>query len=313
MKNKLITVLLLLVSTLCIAQTSANDKKIYLDSTWNETSQKNSKYYRIVKDYYLDKNLYVINDYYETGVLQMEGFSKTKDGFIKEGKFVFYFRNGNKKELIHYQKFQPIGFCAQWYEDGSKKLEGQYVEEEKPLINVLRVDRFWNSKGIQTVVDGNGDFEENSEFFYASGKVKDGFKDGFWEGSDKKMEYTFSETYGETKLISGVTTDKFGQLHSYTELEIRPLPEKGMEGFYKYIGRNFVCPKVEGLHGKIYIKFVIEKDGSVNDIKVLRDIGYGTGAEAVRVLQGCENWIPGLQRGIKVRCTFSLPISVQAR
>ncbi|MNL60417.1 Gram-negative bacterial tonB protein [compost metagenome] len=56
--------------------------------------------------------------------------------------------------------------------------------------------------------------------------------------------------------------------------------------------------------------FIIEKDGSLSDIKVLRDIGHGTGAEAIRVLKMSPKWIPGKQNNNVVRTLFSIPVSV---
>ena len=61
------------------------------------------------------------------------------------------------------------------------------------------------------------------------------------------------------------------------------------------------------------VTFVIEKDGSLTDIKVIRDIGYGTGEEAIRVLKECKKWIPAEQNGQKVRVQYTLPISIQSR
>jgi protein TonB len=85
-----------------------------------------------------------------------------------------------------------------------------------------------------------------------------------------------------------------------------------MDKFYSFIAKNYQTPEEEGLKGKVYVTFVVEKDGSLTDIKVLRDIGYGTGKEAVRVLNKSPRWSPGEQNGKKVRCTFSLPISIQS-
>ena len=82
--------------------------------------------------------------------------------------------------------------------------------------------------------------------------------------------------------------------------------------FYSFVGKNYQSPEEEGLKGKVYVTFVVEKDGSLTDIKVVRDIGYGTGKEALRVLNKCPRWTPGEQNGKKVRCTFSLPINIQS-
>lgn len=92
-------------------------------------------------------------------------------------------------------------------------------------------------------------------------------------------------------------------------IEVKPDFPGGIEKFYSFVGKNFNAP--EDASGKIWVTFVVEKDGSLTDIKV-RDIGYGTGAEAMRVLKKCPRWTPGEQNGKKVRCTYSLPISIQA-
>ncbi len=95
-------------------------------------------------------------------------------------------------------------------------------------------------------------------------------------------------------------------------IEVKPDFPGGMEKFNAFVAKNYQAPEEEGLKGKVYVTFVVEKDGSLTDIKVLRDIGYGTGKEAIRVLNKCPRWTPGEQNGKKVRCTFSLPISIQS-
>ncbi|WP_330442655.1 M56 family metallopeptidase [Flavobacterium sp. C4GT6] len=86
----------------------------------------------------------------------------------------------------------------------------------------------------------------------------------------------------------------------------------GMPEFYNYINKNFTIPDVkENKVLKIYISFVIEKDGSMTNIKVLRDPGYGAGEEAVRVLKSVpEKWIPGEMDGKTVRSSYTLPITL---
>jgi antitoxin component YwqK of YwqJK toxin-antitoxin module len=312
MKTILFAFLCLFVPKLCIAQLSANDKKIYLDSTWNETSQENAKYYRIIKDYYLDKDLYDIKDYYKSGVLQMEGTSITKDDKSKEGAFVFYYENGNKKAVTNYVKSRPNGKCSEWYENRNLKLEGEYIEDEKTFVGELKVFQFWNSKNVQTVIDGNGDYEEIADSFFASGKIKEGFKDGIWEGYDKKMGYTFSEEYENKKLKSGTSIDSNKISRNYKIVQLRPEPKNGISDFYKHVAKNFRVPEVQGLKGKIFISFVIDKDGQVVEPKILKSIGYGTDEQAIKVVTTYKNFASGEIRGIKIRCTYSLPITIQS-
>lgn len=95
-------------------------------------------------------------------------------------------------------------------------------------------------------------------------------------------------------------------------IEVKPDFPGGMEKFYKFVANNYQTPEEDGLKGKVYVTFVVEKDGSLTDIKVLRDIGYGTGKEAIRVLNKCPRWTPGEQNGKKVRVLYSLPITIQS-
>ncbi len=85
----------------------------------------------------------------------------------------------------------------------------------------------------------------------------------------------------------------------------------GKDSLEAFIKRNLVYPqkaKEKGISGKVYLTFVVEKDGSITNIKVLRDIGGDCGAEAVRVVKLMPKWKPGVQRGKPVRVQYNLPI-----
>ncbi|WP_431242754.1 energy transducer TonB [Flavobacterium sp. P21] len=92
-------------------------------------------------------------------------------------------------------------------------------------------------------------------------------------------------------------------------IDVRPEFPGGIIEFNKFIEQNFKIPK-DGLKGKIYTTFVIEKDGSLSGIKVLRDIGYETGSEAIRVLQLSPKWKPGKQNNKLVRVLYSAPLYI---
>lgn len=100
-------------------------------------------------------------------------------------------------------------------------------------------------------------------------------------------------------------------IYNTAGIDVRPEFPGGLAEFYKYIGKNYKTPNVKNLKGKVFVTFVVEKDGSLSDIKVIRDIGLGTGEEAIRVLKECPKWLPGEQNGQKVRVLYSLPISIQ--
>ena len=86
----------------------------------------------------------------------------------------------------------------------------------------------------------------------------------------------------------------------------------GMEKFYKFVGNNFQAPTEPNLKGKVYVMFIIEKDGSITNVSVLRDIGHGTGEEATRVIKLSPKWIPAQKDGVPVRVQYSLPITIMS-
>jgi hypothetical protein len=100
-------------------------------------------------------------------------------------------------------------------------------------------------------------------------------------------------------------------LYNEAGIEVKPEFPGGNKEFYSFIAKNFRVPDVAGLKGKVIVAFVVDKDGSLTDIKVLRDLGFGSGAEAVRVLGLSPKWIPAQQNGQPVRCSYMLPINIE--
>lgn len=100
-------------------------------------------------------------------------------------------------------------------------------------------------------------------------------------------------------------------IYNTAGITVKPEFPGGIDEFHKYVAKNYITPhEAKEVKGKIYVTFIIEKDGSLTDIKVLRDLGFGTGKEAIRILKLCPKWHPGEQKGQIVRTLFSLPISI---
>jgi len=98
-------------------------------------------------------------------------------------------------------------------------------------------------------------------------------------------------------------------IYNTAGIEVKPEFPGGIEKFYKYIASNFQYPDDESFPGgRLLVSFVVEKDGSLTDIKILRDPGFNTAREAERVLRKCGRWQPGEQNGKKARCLYTLPI-----
>lgn len=85
----------------------------------------------------------------------------------------------------------------------------------------------------------------------------------------------------------------------------------GMEGLNKYLAKNIRYPEVAqeaGIQGRVVVQFVVEKDGSATDIKVVRSVDPALDKEAERVVKSMPKWKPGKQRGKPVRSKFTLPV-----
>ena len=97
----------------------------------------------------------------------------------------------------------------------------------------------------------------------------------------------------------------------FTIVEDQPEYPGGMNAFYKYIGTNMRYPvqaRRMGVEGRVFVQFVVEKDGSLSEIQVIKGIGYGCDEEALRVIKQSKKWTPGKQRGRAVKVRMILPI-----
>jgi len=98
----------------------------------------------------------------------------------------------------------------------------------------------------------------------------------------------------------------------FTIVEEPASPKGGMPAFYKYVGEKVKYPaqaRRMGIEGKVFVEFVIGKDGSISEVRAVKGIGAGCDEEAVRIVQGAPSWTPGKQRGKAVKQRMVLPIT----
>ncbi|HDR89341.1 MAG TPA: energy transducer TonB [Bacteroidetes bacterium] len=86
---------------------------------------------------------------------------------------------------------------------------------------------------------------------------------------------------------------------------------KGQEGFREWIQQNLRYPEIaaeNGISGRVFVRFVVEPNGSVSNVEVVRGVDPALDAEAVRVVSSSPKWEPGKQRGKPVRVAYTFPI-----
>lgn len=98
----------------------------------------------------------------------------------------------------------------------------------------------------------------------------------------------------------------------FTTVEENPTFVGGIKKMYEYIGQNLKYPveaRNKNIQGKVFVKFIVRKDGSTSDMSILKGIGSGCDEEVVRVISAMPKWNPGKQNGIPVNVFFTMPVS----
>jgi TonB family protein len=111
----------------------------------------------------------------------------------------------------------------------------------------------------------------------------------------------------DSSVIDGAAAEKL----IFMVVDEMPQYPGGEMAMYQYLAENIRYPreaKKNGVSGRVLVTFVIERDGSVTEVRVLRGIGGGCDEEAVRVVKAMPRWTPGIQKGKPVRVQYNIPI-----
>ncbi len=95
-------------------------------------------------------------------------------------------------------------------------------------------------------------------------------------------------------------------------VEQKPEFPGGEAAMYKWLGDNIVYPSAaseEGVQGRVVVEFVVGKDGSISNVKVVRPRHPALDKEALRVVKAMPKWLPGRNNGQPVKVTYTLPVT----
>jgi TonB family protein len=116
-------------------------------------------------------------------------------------------------------------------------------------------------------------------------------------------------------VVAGYENNRSEQepkVFDFVSIETPPSFPGGMNKFYEYLSKNVKYPKEaqnNNIQGKVFLSFIVEQDGTIADVQVVRRLGGGTDEEAVRLLQESPKWVPGILNGKTVRVKYNIPIS----
>jgi TonB family protein len=106
-------------------------------------------------------------------------------------------------------------------------------------------------------------------------------------------------------------TLKIQKKEIFTAVEQNPEFIGGQAKMYQYLGENIKYPAAAqraNISGRVFVKFVVEDDGAIGDVEVMKGIGFGCDEEAIRVVKSMPKWNPGVQNGKNVRVYYNMPI-----
>lgn len=274
-------------------------------------------YIRIVREPDSGTVLYNVMEYYPSGNTKFLGKSSTVDPIKLEGTTASFYPDKKRKRVATYEKGNILGLVYDYYPNGKQYCTLEYIpDSKKPNPESEEIVRdVYDSTGVQTVKDGNGHyvvFSNNYKTIEEEGDVKNGKREGIWKGTSNKGKTTFTEEYADGKFTKGTSTDESGNTKNYTVKEALPTFKGGESAFGRYLSQNIRYPanaKDRNIQGRVILGFVIERDGSPTDIKILRSVDPEIDAEAVRVIKQSPKWNPGLQHGIPVRVNYTMPLN----
>lgn len=216
--------------------------------------------------------------------------------------YTYSFVHKNARSKRFPQEYQYTLYTKKYFDENLKNSHLHFGNDTLKMVisnyKKNKVDEILNQSNPDTIV------------WHSKGKevynlyVKDTVK-------KNKITEKPKPTYNPEVPIKKDSSD----VKSVAELTEKPEFELGLEAFFKYIGANYKIPEEvtkNKLKGKVFASFIVEKDGSLSNIKILRDMGYGTGEEAERVLKNSPKWKPGKIDGKPVRTMYSLPISIKS-
>jgi len=312
----------LLISIVCCLlyfdQSFAQKRNVYfLKNSGAEVKVRDSAdFIRVVSEPDSGSVLFNVSEFYLNDKPKLIAKTATIEPLLLEGQCITFYPSGKKQEMANYERGVRYGDEYEYYPDGKLYVHRRYNPDSDPEIKIITLD-FIDSTGKQRLKDGNGYFINYNNGFkgiYEEGNLKTGKKDGIWKGSygDKDHKVSFAEIFENGKFISGQSTDWRNKTSNYTIAEAQPQFQGGIEVFYRYLSSNISYPyhaKINNITGKVICQFVVERDGSLTDFKVVRSPDDELSKEALRVLKKSPNWIPGIQHGQPVRVLYTIPIN----
>jgi TonB family protein len=301
---------------------------LYFTKDKDPCEKKNAFYCRHIT--MADANNVRISDFLMNGEKYAEGISPDYPMWFRYkrvGIFTLFYPNGQVKKRGVCSADEYVGKVKEYFENGqlyklllyptpeektakSKKNAHTKIESE----DEFRLLELYDSLGKGLVINGFGYAKESNETLNEEGIYKNGVRDSVWIGCYKNGKLCYRETYEKGVLKEGFSHDTLDEKRTYSKVYQKPAFGNSEKDFFIFLTDNVKYPlqaRTKGIEGTVYIKFIVEKDGSiknmycVNNTKITKELEQ----EALRVVAKTNGlWKAGTMRAIPTSVSFMLPI-----
>ncbi len=251
-------------------------------------------------------------DYWKNGVIQHK---RNYLNGIQEGEEIQYWEDGSVRSKRNYLNDKTEGLWLTYHLNGKLSMKSEYRNGEAIY---------------KTTFYENGQIEDDFKIVENEYKIyKSYFESGILKSETKIYLNTGNKSqsvYNEDgKIKSQEYYDKNGnQIENLSE-ELKPFENTdsqiytisdqsaefpgGFDGISKYVAVNFDENIAAEIAGRIIVRFVVEKDGSISNVEVIKSLSNESSKEAIRVIKSMPKWKPGKNNGKAIRLQFTLPLN----
>lgn len=314
----LISTLALLTFQISFSQQLA---RTYYTKDGKITKNTKEAYYYRMQQLLENTQVKIMEKYIENDQIKLLG---TQHSFNVEhyiGQKIESYENGKiKSKELYSQDGKLIDTAVYYYPNGQLKLMFQYPfvnNNNQTKVTDTLILVYQDSLGERLLVEGNGYAEFNNGYTIEKGNFKNHKRVGTWTGSFQRGKYTFTETYDNGTLLSGLSKDSANHQYPYDQDTFEKEPEYlngGIQEFRRKVASLFHYPHQaiqNQVQGTLELSFVINTQGEVSREKVKRDLGHGTAEAGLSALKRAGKWTPGIQRGVPVNVQYSIPLRLQ--
>lgn len=205
-----------------------------------------------------------------------------------------------------------------------------YSCEQQPINPSLILDDVFIPEGFSQIEDTSMNVQSRLEEFRIDNPDDEYYYLKYSNGAlGKRSEWMFpqkellievlvannNDTPGERPEFHGIIVKKIKgdwRKEEFKYIDTQPIPMRGIKQFYSFISENMKYPteaKKAGVEGKVFVEFVVDKNGKLTEVKTIKGIGHGCDKEAERVLKAAPKWTPGNVVDMNVAVRMILPIN----